>query len=192
MLISLTLKYAFDAPPNTDNRLASLMSLFYHANENPSNHTILKQLGLFIRDCFKQRELAWASGPLFTTGNNAWYLVPGSSLCGVRYVRYPSAPHAVCLCGCELTPHLCSSWPGWQSSPLLAPGLLWTTNLASSGVCGVCGVCGCCVSRLQRLCLCVWLFVFFLIILSVFKFKLFIFSHLLHMILMILILFICI
>ena len=46
------------SPGTPDDRRACLRSLFDDANENHVNHTILKQLGLFIRDCFKQREPA--------------------------------------------------------------------------------------------------------------------------------------
>ena len=46
------------SPGTPDDRRACLRSLFDDANENHVNHTILKQLGLFIRDCFKQKEPA--------------------------------------------------------------------------------------------------------------------------------------
>ena len=46
------------SPAIADDRRSCLRSLFDDANENHDNRTILKQLGLFIRDCFKQREPA--------------------------------------------------------------------------------------------------------------------------------------
>ena len=46
------------SPGTPDDRRSCLRSLFDDANENYDNHTILKQLGLFIRECFKQREPA--------------------------------------------------------------------------------------------------------------------------------------
>ena len=110
--VEILWKMPFRCPPLTlmiGLQASALRSLFYDANKKHSNHTILRQFGLFIRECFKQRELAWSSrGPL------VYYLVLGlacalvicaPSCVSVRCVfvlgRAHSSPLLVLACTCK-------------------------------------------------------------------------------------------
>ena len=42
--------------PHPADKISCLSRLFKDVNKNPAHHTLLKQLGLFIRDCFEQRD----------------------------------------------------------------------------------------------------------------------------------------